>query len=214
MNFLLISQSHWLLPSMKALGGAWLQARRGRSGRASGGGGAVAHTALPQPAAGGAAAQPGARDVRPSRVSACSDHACPDVSLAWRAVSSVAEHCRAGTGRRRAAEAAAARRGRTWSTGWLPASASAQRPAVLLLSPRIPAILGGSESKCASRLRALAAESDALQAQARAAWQSLDERSAAAHELEARPCLPAPCCYNRVCYVISAYRGCSEGMAE
>lgn len=40
-------------------------------------------------------------------------------------------------------------------------------------------------------MRALAAESDALQAQARAAWQSLDERSAAAHELEARA--PAVC---------------------
>ena len=103
-NSLLISQSQCLLPPIKALGGAWLQARRGRSGRASGGGGAVAHTALPQPAAGGAAAQPGARDVRPSRMSACSDHACPDMSLAWRAVSSVAEHAeqvQGGGGQRR-----------------------------------------------------------------------------------------------------------------
>ncbi len=36
-------------------------------------------------------------------------------------------------------------------------------------------------------LRALAAEKDVLSQQARAAWSLLDERTAAAHELEVRP---------------------------
>ncbi len=46
-------------------------------------------------------------------------------------------------------------------------------------------------------LRALAAEKDVLSQQARAAWALLDERSAAAHELEV-PCVsprhPRPAC--------------------
>lgn len=38
-------------------------------------------------------------------------------------------------------------------------------------------------------LRALAAEKDVLAQQARAAWSLLDERTAAAHELEVRLCI-------------------------
>lgn len=52
----------------------------------------------------------------------------------------------------------------------------------------------GPYQRCCGRLRALAAESDALQAQARAAWQSLDERSAAAHELEVCSICCGACC--------------------
>ena len=66
---------------------------------------------------------------------------------------------------------------------------AALHPRCKLSSQRIisPRITQAEIWLCCGRLRALAAESDALQAQARAAWQSLDERSAAAHELEVWP---------------------------
>ena len=210
-----------------ALSSLPLQARRGRGGGAPGGGGALADATLPQPAARGAAAQPGARDVRPTCMHAlfCL-HAGLQTAASWPGCNALLLVCvEVGLPRSREEEGSGGGSGaaredlehrlaaRERECAAPPELGTSCAVACDLPSAPSMACTGipvrrkhsyascykqsskqGAYRRCCGRLRALAAESDALQAQARAAWQSLDERSAAAHELEVWSVCCGACC--------------------